>query len=278
MSYFKRFIQPFLNDDDGVNLGGNDGAVADPQPASTNLDNPDTGEKEPELAKPAQDSNENAKYAAARREAEAARREAEAAKAEAEARAAALERENIIAKKYGKDYGVFSDADISREYGHMGINTLEDLDNYFEAQQKNVDPEVYSRLKQAESIAQQANEKLREYERKEKIDGEIAAWKQHEVYGEFFNKWEKDIKDVALQTNVDLYPAMLMVMGAKANELKQPNVEDIKKQAIKEYIDGLKNQKPVEGGGQSPAVVQKSSNTWEDARKSALQFLRSKKE
>lgn len=271
MSYFKRFMQPFFNDDDGVNLGGNDGAVADPQPSPDNLDNPGIGAKDPEPAKPAQDSNENARYAAARRE-------AEAAKAAAEAKAAALERENTIAKKYGKDYGVFSDADISREYGHMGINTLEDLDNYFEAQQKNVDPEVYSRLKQAESIAQQANEKLSKYERKEKIDGEIAAWKQHEVYGEFFNKWEKDIKDVALQTNVDLYPAMLMVMGAKANELKQPNVEDIKKQAIKEYIDGLKNQKPVEGGGQSPAVVQKSSNTWEDARKSALQFLRSKKE
>lgn len=272
MSYFKRFLQPFMSEDDGVNLGGNDGGVAEPQPESDNLDNPDNiGANEPEPAKPAQDKEENARYAAARRE-------AEAAKAAAEERAAALERENSIAKKYGKDYGVFSDADISREYGHLGINSLEDMDNYFEAQEKNVNPEVYSRLKQAETIAQQANEKLSKYERREKIDSEISAWKQHEVYGDFFNRWESDIKDVALKGNGDLYTSMLIVMGAKAHELKAPNVEDIKKQAVKEYIDGLRNQKPVEGGGQSPAVVQKSSNSFEDARKSALQFLRSKKE
>lgn len=228
-------------------------------------------ENNSEVAEPIQSKDENAKYAVARRE-------AEAAKAVAEERAAALERENSIAKKYGKEYGVFSDADIAREYGHLGINSLEDMDNYFEAQQKNVDPEVYSRLKNAEIIAQQANEKLSKYERKEKIDGELEQWKQDPNYGEFVSKWESDIKNIALQGNADIYPALLAVMGMKINELKQPNVEDIKKTAVKEYIESLKNQKPVEGGGQTPVIINKPTGSWEDARKGALQYLKNIKE
>lgn len=219
-----------------------------------------------EVAEPVQNKDENAKYAAARRE-------AEARALQAEQEAAELKKDIEYIKKY-KEYGITSREDLAQ----YGYSSWEDLDNAIEAQEKNVDPEVYSRLKNAEMIAQQANEKLSKYERKEKIDEELAAWKQDPTYGEFFNKWESDIKDIALKANCDLYPALLMVMGQRANELKSPNVEEIKKTAVKEYIEGLKKQSPVEGGGQSPAVVQKSNNSWDEARKSALQFLRSKKE
>jgi dGTP triphosphohydrolase len=219
-----------------------------------------------EVAEPVQNKDENAKYAAARRE-------AEARALQAEQEAAELKKDIEYIKKY-KEYGITSREDLAQ----YGYSSWEDLDNAMEAQEKNVDPEIYSRLKNAETIAQQANEKLSKYERKEKIDGELAAWKQDPTYGEFFNKWESDIKDIALKANCDLYPALLMVMGQRANELKSPNVEEIKKTAVKEYIEGLKKQSPVEGGGQSPAVVQKSNNSWDEARKSALQFLRSKKE
>jgi len=193
-------------------------------------------------------------------------------KEKAEQRAATLERNNTIVQKYA-DLKVYSDADIARNFGHLDINTMEDLDNYYEAQEKNVDPELYKRLTQAEQIAQQTSEKLSKYERKEKIDGEIEAWKKDETYGTFFDKWEKEIKEMALAHNAELYPTMLAVMGQKAAELKQPNIEDIKKEAVKEYIENLRNQKPVEGGGQTPARVVKPNTSWEDARKGALAML-----
>lgn len=222
-----------------------------------------------EVAEPVQNKDENAKYAAARRE-------AEARALQAEQEAAELKKDIEYARKY-KEYGITSREDLAQ----YGYSSWEDLDNAMEAKENNVSPDFYSRLKTAEAKASKVDEieqKLSKYERRDKIDGELAAWKQDPTYGEFFNKWESDIKDIALKANCDLYPAMLMVMGQKANELKSPNVEEIKKTAVKEYIEGLKKQSPVEGGGQSPAVVQKSNNSWDDARKSALQFLKSKKE
>lgn len=225
-----------------------------------------TSGKESEVANPVQDKEENAKYAAARRE-------AEARALQAEQEAAELKKDMQYIKKY-KEYGITSREDLAQ----YGYSSWEEVDNAMEAREKNVDPEVYSRLKNAETIAQQANEKLSKYERKEKIDSELAAWKQDPTYGEFVSKWESDIKDIALKSNSDIYPSLLAVMGTKITELKQPNIEEIKKTAVKEYIEGLKKQTPVEGGGQSSAVVQKSSNSFEDARKSALQFLRSQKE
>jgi len=194
-------------------------------------------------------------------------------KENAEKEAAELKRDMDYIKKY-KSYGITSRDDLAQ----YGYNTWEELDLAVEAQQKNIDPEVYNRLTQAEKTAQQAVEKLSKYERREVIDQELDMWKKDETYGEFFSKWEKEIKELALQNNADLYPAMLAVMGTKAKELKPPNIEEIKKSAVKEYIESLKGQKPVLGGGNTPAIVTKQSNSWDDARKGALEFLRQTKE
>jgi hypothetical protein len=177
MSYFKRFLQPFLSEDDGVNLGGNDGEVADPQPSPDNLDNPDLdnpddGVKDPEPAKPVQDNEENARYAAARRESERIAREAQE-------KAARLERDNMIARKYSKDYEVYSEEDIKARFGANGINTLEDFEREIQSQalrEAGLDPDIINQaVKNHPAIkqAEQYNQYLEQQQKAEFIKSSI---------------------------------------------------------------------------------------------------------
>lgn len=166
---FIEFKTPYFNEEDGLNISGNNSEVADPEPSD--IDNIDTkGVKEPEIADPAKQSEEdNAKYAAARREAEKKAKEAEQ-------KAAKLERDNTIARKYGAEYGVYSEADIKEK---LGYNTLEDLEKAIQDQQyrdAGIDPELIdSRInnhpvvKQAQTYVQQ----LEQQQRQERINQDI---------------------------------------------------------------------------------------------------------
>lgn len=107
---FYKFMQPFFENDDGVNLGGSEGAT-DAQPADVQdkLDTgeSDTGESGKEGAadqKPVQSQDENAKYAAARREAET---QAKALK----------DRQDNFAKQYG--YNSFEELEYAQKVKTM---------------------------------------------------------------------------------------------------------------------------------------------------------------
>jgi hypothetical protein len=90
----------------------------------------DTGESqveqpvsEPAEQKPVQTPEENAKFAEMRRAREAA---------EAEARQ--VKKDYEIARKYGRDYGVFSEQDIAENYAHLGITDLAQFEAAVERQ------------------------------------------------------------------------------------------------------------------------------------------------
>lgn len=112
---------------------GNDGVVADTKPKQT-----------PEA---------DAAFAEMRRKAEAAEKRA----AEIEAK---HKKDREIASKYGKDYGVYSEEDISKVYGAShGIHTLDDLQRailHQEYQEKGIDPNVINQLIESHPLIQEA--------------------------------------------------------------------------------------------------------------------------
>lgn len=152
---FIKKIHPFMDADTGANGGG----VAVSQDTNANTDtstdtNVDSGgnqnggatdsntNTDPANQNLAQTPEQRAFHAEARRRAEAAERKA----TEAER---ARQRDINIAKKYGKDYDIYSEADIAAKWGAQGINTLADLEAAIqrqEAQNAGIDPELISRL------------------------------------------------------------------------------------------------------------------------------------
>jgi len=63
------------------------------------------------------------------------------------------------------------------------------------------------------------------------------------------------------------------------NKKLKSEQENIKKQAIKDYLEGKMEYNPVEGAGSSAAVTTSSTpKTWEDARKQSFAFLNNQKE
>lgn len=125
------------NNTDGVNTDTgasvNDGVVAD--------------------TKPKQSPEVDSAFAEMRRKAEAAEKKA----LEVETK---LKRDRDIAKKYGADYGVYSEEDIAEKYGAShGINTVDDLQRAIlnaEYQEKGIDPDTINKLIESHPLIQEA--------------------------------------------------------------------------------------------------------------------------
>lgn len=158
---FKELFQPFLEADDGTNIsGGEVGEFTEPQENDI-----DESPESQEVAEPVKDMSfkddpRNKEFAEQRRK--------EALEAERQ-KNALLARNYDIAKKYGADYGVFSDEDIAAKYGQShGITTLEQFEARLMEQQykeAGVDPNLINQLigshptvRQAQMLIQQMNE------------------------------------------------------------------------------------------------------------------------
>ena len=97
---------------------------------------------DPASQKPAQTPEQNAAFAEMRRKAEAAEKKV----VETEQ---ARQRDINIAEKYGKDYGIYSEANIAAKWGNQGIKTLADFEAALQrdaAQKAGIDPDLINRL------------------------------------------------------------------------------------------------------------------------------------
>ncbi len=107
---------------------------------------------DPASQKPAQTPEQNAAFAEMRRKSEAAERRAQEVEQ-------ARQRDINIAKKYGKDYDVYSEADIAEKYGDQGIKTLADMEAAIQAEQyrqKGIDPDVINKIIEEHPAIKQA--------------------------------------------------------------------------------------------------------------------------
>lgn len=198
-----------------------------------------------EVKKPVQTAEENARFAAVRREAE------------------------IKAK----------DALVAEIYGAQGIKTYEQYQKALAAEvaaeraaAMNASPELYAELTETKRVAQEAFEKLSAYEQKEQMEKQAAELAADPRLGKFFKTNEAEIRSFAEQFHTDLATARTIVLE---NKYAEPDVESIEKAAVQKYLEGLKNNnKPVEGSGAPPVTIPSEPKTFEDARKGAMAYLR----
>jgi hypothetical protein len=159
---FERFL-PFLEADDGTNIAGaEDGDLADLQDDEDLDDDAGAEDSDPADQKDMsfKDDPRNKEFAEQRRK--------EALEAERQ-KNALLAKDYDIAKKYGAEYGVFSEQDIAAKYGQShGITTLEQFETALMNQQykqAGIDPNLINQivsshptLKKAEALIQQMGE------------------------------------------------------------------------------------------------------------------------
>jgi hypothetical protein len=174
MTYFKIFKQPFYEEDDGVNISINNSENAEPNASDEEVIKNGTDdavkESDQEVIETKKQSNEdNAKYAAARREAEKKAKEIEQ-------RAAKLERDYSVAKKYGQEYGVFSEEDIRTNH-NMSLEEFETALQEQKYKDAGLDPDLINQVisnhpavKQATEYTQQLEEQKRQAAIKQDIE------------------------------------------------------------------------------------------------------------
>jgi hypothetical protein len=161
--------QLYYSEDDGISISGNNSEVAEPNDSDTDTDNFDTdnvkdlGAKDQEAAELEKQSDEdNAKYAAARREAEKKAKEAEQ-------KASRLERDNLIARKYGQEYGVFSEEDIQKEH-NMSFEEFEKTIQEQRYRDAGIDPDLLNQAINNHPVVQKASEYTRQLEEQKRQD------------------------------------------------------------------------------------------------------------
>lgn len=156
---FLKKLRPFMDADSGVSGGaaapqGTEGTTttggdstggatgAEGTTGTTGTEGASTA-TDPASQKAVQTPEQNAAFAEMRRKAEAAEKRA----AEAEQ---VRQRDINIAKKYGKDYGIFTEADIAEKFGQShNIKTLADFEAALqaeEARKAGIDPDLINRL------------------------------------------------------------------------------------------------------------------------------------
>jgi len=153
MTLFNLNLRPFMDEVDSGGGGGEpapssnepvnteptgepNGGVADPEPGT-----------DPASQKAVQTPEQNAAFAELRRSKEAAERRA--SEVENQRR-----RDIEVARKYGKDYNVYSDADVAAQYGRShGLNTVAEFEAALQKEKqdaeykaKGIDPDAMNQL------------------------------------------------------------------------------------------------------------------------------------
>ena len=151
------------------------------------------------------------------------------------------------------------------------IQTYEDLQRTLdyqemqaEAARQNVPVEILSELQSTKSTAQQALDKLSQYERKDALAKEAETLATDPKWGEFYKANEAEIKAVAESANCDLGVAKLLVYD-KSGPTKVDEAA-IAQKAIQDYINGKQTSyKPVEGSGATPIQVVSKPKSFDEA-------------
>lgn len=217
----------------------------------------------PQESKPVQSAEENAKYAAIRREAEAN------AKSEAQK---AIDSE--YDRLYGAEYGIHSKADYD--------NYVTELQRQQEIQQQatkyNADPELMAYIKSLEDRVNTSENNLKQQQ--EAAD--------REVFDKQLQSQVSEVLDLAKKEGIDITEEQLLQAAVDNNladmkkvyKLIKPDVdmETLKQNAIKDYIEKLKSGNvPIEASGAAPSVVTETPKSFEDARKGAAAMLKASK-
>lgn len=184
----------------------------------------DTGANDPDIAgQDDRDYSKDSAFADLRRKHEAAEKKAQ----EIETK---YNRDRQIATKYGKEYGVYSDEDIAKTYGHEGINTLEDMDKALERQsyeQAGLPPEVIEKLNKIDDLEKSTNEYKTQSE-KEKLDRLLI---------DEFSELRKEYSELVKEDGSDLTPDVWQKWNDGKSGLTLTEAYELtNKKAIREHL------------------------------------------
>lgn len=215
-----------------------------------------------QVEKPVQTPEENARFAAIRREAEARARQAERQAAESEYNSA-------IAK-------------LGIEWDGKPVATIAEL-NYaleqkaLQEQAQTINPvEVLAELQNTKLTAQQAIEKLSRYERMEALSAQAQTLSSDPKWSQFYKSNEAVIRGLADRFNCDLDTAMLVHYRDLGPQMVDEKA--IAEKAVQEYLTKKTSVPPTEGSGAAPVTVVGKPLTFDEAGKIAFAKLRASRE
>lgn len=156
------------------------------------------------------------------------------------------------------------------------------------AQQKGIDPVIYEQMTtaqreaaEAKRIAEESQNALHGYQRREEMTRLDDAMAQHPRYGTFFAANRAEIHEVANRlmpygtAQEQLEYATKMVLADKYEPPKPVDEASIKATGVKEYLDTINGQNhPTEArGGGIPAANNQIKDPWERARATTMSII-----
>ena len=186
----------------------------------------------------------------------------------AEAEKAAFDKVNATIAKLG---GTTPEGNPIQTYEDLQ-RTLDYQEMQAEAARQNVPVEILSELQSTKSTAQEALDKLSQYERKDALAKEAETLAADKDYGEFFNSKKSEIMELADRANCDLDTAMTLVL--RRTPPTKVDEAAIANKAVQDYLNG-KSYKPVEGSGASPIQVVTKPKNFDEADANVKKILNS---
>lgn len=242
--------------DDGAGTGGNEPGAANPvaEPSGGAATDPAPGATEepaaPQAGQKVQSPEDNAKFAAIRRETE-----------------------QKAMDKVVSEMGMEWNGKPIKTYAEYQ-SALTERQAIEDAQKHNIDPEVYTKIQTLES-------KVNQYERKDVLSQQEQKLMNDPTVKDLYGQFKDQTKQLADTYGVDLETAFSLVLRENIGSIVNQNkvdVEGLKKQAVQDYIEQIRTGRtPTEGGGSSPVIVTDTPKTLEDARKGALAMLRAQR-
>jgi hypothetical protein len=178
-----------------------------------------------------QSPQENAAFADMRRRLEAT-----------ESKTSKLEKDYTISKKYGAEYGVYSEEDIAEKYVSYGITTLEQLEAAIEEEKQRkqnpgFDPKAVEQLIQKQLSGNPVIKQTQEYFNQARIAQEKVALQGKK----FFKELEADIdKVIKVNPNLAVTDVYNYLKGIKADELYENAAKTAAGQAVEDQINQSK--------------------------------------
>jgi len=230
--FFNVNLHPMMDEEGGGTGGpapqGTEGDVAGGESGADGSQGTEGGSASPTADPPSQTKHtpdQNAAFAEMRVKASAAERRAQEAET-------SRQRDVGIAKKYGAEYGVFSESDIAEKYGQSGIKTLADFESALqqqEAQKAGIDPNLINNLVSNHPTVQKANqfiEQMSQQQAQSMLNSEIA-----ELAEEYPDLKLKTLADVKNLPNAEAVLAKAQKGYTLLDAYVSVNREEIRNQA-----------------------------------------------
>lgn len=177
---------------------------------------------------------------------------------------------------------------VSQNYGDT--HNIHTWDDYQTLLQQQKEQEMYEQAaNDPDKIKEIINQSISDHPAVKEAQGVIFEQKMQKQIAEFKSEYPdvqingiddlNNLPNAAQIYDLNVNKGLSLLQAYRAiNGTNKVDVQKLKQDGIKEYIESLKkNNKPIEGGGSTPTVVTEQPRSFDDARKGALSMLQALK-